>query len=1097
MKKTHLVRPLLAFASFFALHPAVAAAQNPDDDEVIGSETDSPEAEDNLDDEEIVANDLDDDEVVGSENDAPEAEDSPDAEEIVANDADDEEIVADDEEIVADDEEGVAAGGEKEVPDGDEGRAVGDEEVVGSSDDEVSLEAEFAPGEEPYRAPPAGRGVIWGRLQDVADGEPALEAQVKVRETGTEVFTDYDGYYRLELPPGSYTLEIFYELYEASTLSNVVVTAGSVVRVDERLRPRPGAVDEEIIEDDAETQTIEGLALARQRSVSQGDAIGREEISKGTDSNAAEAAQRVVGANIVGGRFVYVRGLGERYTNSLLGGVPLPSPEPDKAAVPLNVFPASVLDSLTIVKTFTPDMPADFAGGSVQIETRSVPTEPLFQVAVKGGFNSQATGRHRLNEGGSSTDFLGFDNGERKLPDTIPTGQRVVGDNIDPNSELSPGQVTQIGKQINSPMSATPKGTPIEHGASVVAGNTWVLKNGHRIGVLASANYNRKYEVYRDAVVKEYWVNLSDPRGFQERLDYRVTSGVEQVRWGAFGKLSYLPSDNHKITLNGLHSQLSDKWANEYRGTNIQSASNYVATQLGWVERGMSFGVLSGRHDFPELKDAHLGWDASVSSAFRNEPDRRDTVYQRSDRLSVDPSDRRSQRAPGWFYLDGDESGRHFWSHQNEVSYGGKMDWTQPLLHEDLDEHHLNVKFGGLVNLKERDFWARRLILRPSGAATSDSTYYCLGREYQRECPDKLFQDQSIPRYLNAQENPQAGDFYKANLYVYAAYAMLDWAPSEMLRLVGGARVEITDQGVEPLDPLDTGDTLFGADLTAVDILPAISAVVSPTKKMKTRLSYARTLARPQVRELAPFGFSDYFGGRVVTGNPDLVLTSIDNFDVRVEFWPSLTEIVAMSVFYKYLRNPIEQTLIPADTAPQVTFINAKKANVIGLELELRKNLGFLTDALADLAVNTNFTVTHSRTEVPQTGTLTITNPSRPLVNQAPWVVNVALDYDNPDSGTSARLAYNINAPTLVEVGTDTIPDGYLQPFHSLDFSVGQKFFDHFRATFAVENIVNDNKIRTQGKQLNRDSNGHVEVDNVLSMYKYGRTFQLTVGYEL
>ena len=350
------------------------------------------------------------------------AEEEVSEDEVAAEDATDEEVMADedvaDEDVVSDEEaadEDVVSDDEVVAEDGDE-EVVADEEAsetaAESTEEETTGEEEaveeglWEPGEEPYRAAPAGKGVVWGRLVDEATGEPAIEAQVKAEGTSIETYTDIDGYYRLELPPGTYTLKLFYELYEEASLENVGVGKGAVQRVDAKMKPQAGAIEEEIIEDQAETQTVEGLALARQRSVAQGDAVGREEITKTTDTNAAQAAQRVVGATIVDGRFVYVRGLGQRYSNSLLGGYPLPSPEPDVAAVPLDVFPTGVIDSITIAKTFSPDSPGDFAGGSVQIETRSVPSKPLFQVSLRADYNTQSTFRDRLTQPHSSTDWL-------------------------------------------------------------------------------------------------------------------------------------------------------------------------------------------------------------------------------------------------------------------------------------------------------------------------------------------------------------------------------------------------------------------------------------------------------------------------------------------------------------------------------------------------------------------------------------------------------------------------------------------------------------------------------------------------------------------
>lgn len=938
----------------------------------------------------------------------------------------------------------------------------------------------FIPGEEPNRPAPPGKGVVWGQLHEGTTGQGALEAQVKVKGTSIEVFTDLDGYYRLELPPGSYTLELFYPLYEPEELSSIVVKAGKVQRVDADLTPQEGAIDEVIIEDKAETQTVEGLALVRQRSISQGDAIGREEISKGTDGNAAEAAQRVVGANIVGGRFVYVRGLGERYSNSLLGGYPLPSPEPDRAAVPLDVFPASVLDSLTIVKTATPDMPADFAGGSVQIETRSVPSEPFFNIGISGGYNTQSTFRKRMDYSGSRTDWLGFDNGKRKLASSVPTDRPVAVTGSDP---LTPEEVSEVSRDLNTPMHAGMVSTPVDHGLSVVGGSSWKTGEKSRVGVLGSFNYSHKYEIIKDEITREFRPNSSDPRGYDALTDFKVDTGAEKIRWGAFGKVSFLSGLDHNVTLSTLHSQLADDYTKLYNGYRADTQRTYSATQLDWLERGLTFGLLSGRHRFLDLNRAELGWDLSLARAFRSEPDRRDTVYFYSDRLPTAEG-----RGSGWQYQNSDDSGRHFYADQTENSFGGKLDFRQPLLAEN-KPMQLAVKAGALANLKARDFSVRRFQMQPIGTPQQvGDPRHCIGETYELDCPATLFDNQNIPDVLSVVERPQSGDAYLGKLNVYAGYAMLDWEPFKVLRVASGARVEHTYQIIEPRSSTGGTTSVEGAQLEQTDALPSVAVIVSATEKSKVRTSYAKTLARPTVREIAPFAFASYFGGRQVTGNPNLEITKIDNVDLRYEFWPTLTEVLAGSVFYKHLDKPIEQILIPAgDSSTVVQYENADSANVVGMELEARKSLSTFTPMLTNFSLISNLTLTHSKTQVRQAGNNTVTNPTRPLINQAPWVVNVALDYSNPVSGTNARITYNVNGRTLVVAGTLGIDDGYLQPRHSLDIGVSQKFLESWSAKLQLENLLNDDYLVTVGPDGGGDT---------WNQYRTGAVLSLGLSYE-
>ncbi len=1072
MKNTYRVSPILTLAIFMATPLAPVFAQDVVDEEVTDEDVVS-------DDEEIVDEDvITDEEVVGEDEEIVGGD-----EEVVGDDdvVTDEEVVGD-EDVVTDEE---VVGGDEEVVAGQE---VAEENAGGAAVEDGLWE----PGEEPYRPPPAGKGVLWGRLVDTDQKEPVLEGSVKVQGRSEEAFVDFDGYYRLELPPGTYTLELFVPLHEQETLGNVVVSIGAVNRVDAELKPQEGAVQTDVIEDEAETQTVEGLALARQRSVSQGDAIGREEIAKTADSNAAQAAQRVVGANIVGGRFVYVRGLGERYTNSLLGGYPLPSPEPDRAAVPLDVFPTAVIDSLTIEKTFVPDMPGDFAGGSVQLETRSVPAKPVFQVSVQGGLNTQSTFQDRLDYDGSSTDFLGFDSGKRSLPSSVPSDYQVTAGATKPDgSTISQEELNQIGRDVNSNASPYLKGTPPDHKFAVVGGNTYNIGKT-KLGILASVNYSRSFQVYEGARLATFRATDTGV-GYEDVNSYTYDQGVDSINWGAFGKVSFVPHQDHKITATVFRSQLADDITTSYNGFDRETEQTYQAGQLDWVERGLTFGMLSGRHMFPSLNKADLGWDVALSGAYRNEPDRVDTVYSQNDRIPNPENPR--ERLEGWTYLQRTESGRHFWAEQTERSNGGKVDWRQPILEGDVD---FALKAGGLINIKRRDFSARRFQMDPEVPGSNfagDPVYNCVG-DYTFNCPDQLLNDDNVGQYIQVKEGSQEGDAYKATLDVYAGYLMADVDLHKKLRIAGGARVEHTSQTIDPRTPYGEPSSLPPADLNKTNLLPAVSLVYSATKKFKTRLSYTQTLARPQMRELAPFAFSDYFGGNLVVGNPNLTLTTIRNVDSRIEYWPSLTDVLAFTVFYKNMSNPIETYQLPTGGGIQTLgFQNSERADVIGAEFEVRKNLRFLTPALAPFSVITNLTVTASQVTLDPELDTNVTNSSRTLMNQAPWVFNFALNYEN-EVGTNARLIYNVNAPTLVRVGTFGLPDAYALPVHSLDFAISQDFWERWNLRAQATNLINPDITIVQGKQR-EDNDGDGDDDNIVREFKEGTVFSLRLTYAL
>ncbi|MBN2193083.1 MAG: TonB-dependent receptor [Polyangiaceae bacterium] len=897
------------------------------------------------------------------------------------------------------------------------------------------------------QAPARNLGVIVGRLIDSRTGDPILEGKISVPGTAHRTLTDLEGRFRLELPPGTYEVRYFEGTHQPARTTGLILAVGQTLDASARLTPLEGLVQETEIIAKIEKERLEGQLLARQRSAATGDIIGRAEIAKTPDSNAAEAAKRVVGASVIGGRFVFVRGLGERYTNSLLDGTPLPSPEPDRAAVPLDLFPVDVIDNITIAKTATPDVPGDFAGGSVQIQTRSIPDELVASASVSGGYNTHATFRDRLDHQGSSTDWLGFDSGLRRLPDGVPDDFPVSAGAYRPDgTEVSAADVRRYAPLLNSSLRwRTDAFTPPNHSASLVLGNGWRLPGEQRLGAVASFSYGHGYEL-REAVVRQFDPAAASPRGFTERIDYQVDEGEETVHWGAFGSLSYAPSTEHGLKLVVLHSQFANDLTRVFTGFASEVDSEVSGVHLQYASRGLDLAKLSGSHQVEALGRARLAWTALLSRASRNEPDTRDVGYLH----------RGSADLP--FQTTGQsENGRHFFSDLSENGVAGTVDWMQPL---DL-RNRQRAKLGASFSRRRRDFGARRFSFGPPQGAPPAG---CTSAEFGPECPDQTYQPAAIEEgTIELDEGTFRTDGYRSDLDVYAGYLMTDLTVAAPVRIVLGERVEATHQAIEPWD-FGTGSA-GQARVDAVDLLPSAAVVLSLHQNTKARASATRTLARPQLRELAPFAFSDYYQGHLTAGNPDLDLTRITNLDLRLEHFPTLREVAAVSVFHKRFADPIEPVLVPAAGSYMVTYQNTPSAYVYGVELESRTRLGFLSPALDKLSLIANLTLTRSRIQVEQTGDDTMTSLDRPMVNQAPWVTNLALDYDNEDSGTRIRVSYYVAGRRIVEVGAFGLPDAYQQPQHLVDVTASQAIGRHVAIRVGVEDLFDTKAVVTQGSR--------------------------------
>jgi len=938
----------------------------------------------------------------------------------------------------------------------------------------VAEEPEVETGVSLSQPPAKGKGAIVGIVRESKLKEPAVEAVVAVVGTKIAVLTEVDGTFRLELPPGSYEIQVSYELHKPLRASGVKVKAGGLTRIDLSVDPEESAVEEGVeTVVQVDKATVEGLQLQRQRSAAAGDSVGRADIVKSNDRNAAEAAKRVVGANVEGSRFLFVRGLGERYTNALLDGFPLPSPEPDRQAVPLDLFPTQIIDSLTIVKTFTPDVPGDFAGGSIRIQTRRVPNELTVAGSLSLGFNTQSTFTDFLTYDGGSWDWLGFDDGARSMPADLPTSKVSRGLEDESGELITKERIAGYGKAMNTPLSAkTALGSPSYSGNFVVA-NAWPLGSWGRVGVMGALVYDRRFERRAAARVANY--RLGEGEGAIDGLvklnDLTYERGDEKVSWGALGAVTLEVGDKHSVSLTGLYTRASDKEVSHLTGFHEERAASVDDTRLSFVSRALAFGELSGHSTISALNGLDIEYGVGIARATRDEPDTRGAVYQYDGNFQT------------FTFEDDSSSGSHFYSEQGETTFTGKLDLTQPLIRDDKS---VAMKLGGFVNVRQREFLARRFRFRPDRKGAPEGFDQCAGPSIARDCPDRLFTNDNIEKgFLELEENTDNNDGYEAGLDVYAGYVMVDAKIGDQVRVVAGPRFELSRQFITPFDPANRGEPGERTELNQVVLLPALSVIWTPIPRANVRASLTRTVARPQLRELAPFAYTDYFGGVQVRGNPELVNTSITNADLRFELFPTSREVVAVSAFYKRFADPIEQVLNPSSGNGIVTYENGLGGSLAGIELEARKSFDFITTALRPLSLITNLTLSHSSVDLDPVKAQALTSSQRPLSLQAPYVFNVALDLDYEETGTRARILYNLVGPRLTTVGADGIPDVYELAKHGLDITVGQKIGKHVEVRASATNLI-DAPIKevhdTESQQAVREE------------YTLGRTFNVGVA---
>lgn len=950
------------------------------------------------------------------------------------------------------------------------------------SEDQEALDAELKSGE----VQAEGKvGTVAGVVRN-AKQEPL--AGVYVRAVGTDYVarTGVDGRYELKLPPGAYTLRAELDLYKAVERTGVDVAEGKLGSADLELVPMAGVMETFEVSDDLNLEAEGALQEARKQKTSVNDGIDATEMGKSGGGKASSVAVRIVGATIVDGRYLFVRGLGHRYGNTLLDGARVPSPEPEIRTVPLDVIPSGALSAINVQKTFTPDVPGDFTGGSTQFVSRDAPDDPTVSIGVMVGANTVTTFQPMLsNAGYTGYDFFALGNIPRRLPDSYPADQKVGR-----GQGWSDAEVEAQGKALDT-RTRVQRGAraPANFGLKVLAGDSWSLNDhGGKFGIVFAGGYKNEHQTNRE-VINQFGRDSSGVGTASQRVQLNALRTTYATSYNGLLKLELHANPDHRWALTGLYSREALDETRDMYGVvqEVDPANPLNYSRQRYVMRSVAMTQLSGRHKLPRAANMSIDYFGSYSNARRDDPSLREMIFrydQPTDSYAIDAS---VGPTGSQLFLD-------LVDHNENAG----LDLSVPFRQwRGLDA---KVKFGAWVDARQREFRAPRYDFAYANGVAIPS-----GR-------DNPINDDTIGAGVNASNGgtrpftiwdrtrPQDGyDAWSRNI---AGYALLELPFVNWFKLAGGARLESNIIAITPIDPFAASDAdpFPTSRLVDLDVLPSASMIFSPPMPERggdfnIRLTGTRTIARPEFRELAPFQFRDYVGGFSKQGWPGLQSSKIWNADLRFEWFPRTAEVVAISGFFKQFKDPIEEVIAASPNQPGASFVNAEGAINGGVELEFRKALDFLApksaararEVLRDFSVGANFAYIYSRVQlgppchqpgqepffddsIPVEGCRSeyqvSTNRTRPLQGQSPWVVNAFIDYDNRDIGTNVRLMYNAFGPYIFQVSGFALPDVYQLPMHMIDVTAAQRLLAYKRndwgdlrnellVTLEVENLLN------------------------------------------
>ena len=879
-------------------------------------------------------------------------------------------------------------------------------------------------------------GKISGRVVVFEQDKPIEGARVFVRGLDVEAKTDAEGRFELEVPPGTHDLALIHPEYSSQSKPGVEVESERAVEVVVEMSPAAVTLDAFVVYVPRIEGSTASLLEERKDAVTMNEVIGAEQFSKSGDSSAAGALKRVTGLTVVGGKYVYVRGLGDRYSSTLLNGSTLPSPEPDKRVVPLDLFPTALLESVTIQKTYSPDMPGEFGGGVVRLQTRSFPREFEASTSLSLGLVGGTTFRKVQTFQGGKLDFLGVDDGTRALPSDVEragSDRQISLKNPTNEKGYTQEELEEFGESM-------PRTWGLESGRALpniglggTVGNTFEL-GGVKLGARGSLTYSNNWDMQQETRRYVRFDSATDTLDVRDEFDFETVNNQIIVGGIFAGGLEF--GEDQKIRVTSMINRVTDDTSRVYTGFNRDAQTDIQVRRGRWVERQLLFEQITGEHAL----GAHLelDWRYVYSRASMVEPDRRETRYD------YEPE------AGQFLFSSYAENNSRLYSELQDNNHDAAFDLKYRFGASDTEDEEVrgaSISTGAQAVSKSRDVDTRRYKFQD--LLVSDDL---------RALPaDELFVPENIGpgQAFRFEEITRPTDSYEANQQIFGGYLASEIPLGQRLTLTGGARLERSSQEVSSFEPFAPQKEPIRANVESTDLLPALNASFSLDEKMKLRAAVSRTVSRPDFRELSPACFNDVVGGQQVCGNPEnLDRARVVHADGRWEYYPDVGESISASVFYKYFDSPIEEILIPG-AVNTLTFANAESATLMGLELEARKSLGFASERLDDFYMSGNVSLIRSRVALDPELDLSLTSLERALQGQSPYVINVQFGWEPEELGVDATVLYNVFGPRIASVGVQGVPDTYEMPFHQLDAVISYKIDDRFRLGFKAKNLLN------------------------------------------
>jgi TonB-dependent receptor len=908
----------------------------------------------------------------------------------------------------------------------------------------------------------AQKAKISGIVKDAKSGELLFGTNVFIQGTTIGAMSDFDGHYSLELEKGTYTLVCSFVSYESQKIE-ITVKAGESKSVNFSLKESTLQLQDVQVSAKRVERTEAAVTSMQKKAAGVISGISSQEILKAGAGDAASALKKVTGVTVQGGKYVFVRGLSDRYSKTTLNGAEIPGLDPERNTVQMDLFPSNILENMLVFKSFQADLPGDFTGGLIDIKTKDFPDKFTLGFSAEVGYNPQSNLIDNfITHQGGGLDFLGIDDGQRALP--------VEAEGVIPyRGQGQDAQLNTITKSFNKDWETYQKTSGLNQKYTFNIGDN--SKIGKKeLGYSLAGTYSNQYQFDDNMSFGRYELVSSENTSLNPiSASNQFSSSIHESIWSLMGVLGFKINDKNNLGLSIINNHKGAQQTSYLLFQNFKNGQGEYRERrvLEFSARNLLVAQLKGNHEMGTIKTS---WVLSASNASQNEPDVRFLTNQR-EITSTDTL----------YYIDAStiQTPRRFYRTMSENVWFARLDFEKGFKLMGADS---KLKFGLTQNYKQRSYLQKQI-----------GFYEAQSKIYQNIFD--FFDDSNIDATtgIRAQGSIKEDEknSYNGTQSISSGYIMGDLPLYEKYRLLLGARVEKVDMLTESLRK-QVGTQDNKGTLNEWSVLPSVSFTYMPTEKTNWRLAYSRTVARPSFREKSPMAIESKTGD-IVIGNINLQQTDIDNLDFRWEHYFKAGEALSLGGFYKHFSNPIEKTFNTKAQNPELTWRNVPKAQMWGVEIEFSKKLDFIS-LLKDFKISTNFTYVYSQVDIdPQELEIKkVYDPNiastRFMTEQSPFVFNALLAYKTDSSKWDVNLSYTYNAKTLVLINPTGIPDVYQSATNELNFNVSKGFGKHISVQFSIKNILDDRTNRYYE---------YMESEYIYENYGWGRTFVLKLSYNL